>query len=60
VVILGVAVGLGLTLLWPFASALFQFGPLHLDDLAVTVAAGLIVLVFLELLKPRWRAWLHS
>ena len=31
---------LSLTLLWPFASDLFRFGPLHLDDLALTVGAG--------------------
>ena len=36
---------LGLTLLWPFASGLFRFGPLHLDDLAVTLGAGVLVLV---------------
>jgi Ca2+-transporting ATPase len=34
---------------------LFRFGPLHADDLAVTLAAGMAVLVLLELLKPMWR-----
>ena len=43
-VLLAVTAMLGLTLLWPLASGLFRFGPLHLDDLAVTVAAGLVVL----------------
>ena len=43
---------LGLTLLWPFASDLFRFGPLHLDDLALTLVAGVVVFVLLELLKP--------
>ena len=36
-----VAAILGLALLWPFATDLFRFGPLHLDDLALTVAAEL-------------------
>lgn len=40
---------------WPQARDLFRFGPLHLDDLAVSVAAGLGVLVLLEALKPLWR-----
>jgi P-type Ca2+ transporter type 2C len=55
-VMLVVAAMLGLTLLWPFASKLFRFGPLHLDDLAVTLGAGAVVLVVLEVLKPIWRA----
>jgi len=52
------AVGLMLavTLVWPFASDLFRFGPLHLPDLAVTAGAGLVLLVVLEGLKPLWRA----
>ena len=59
-VLLAVATMLGLTLLWPFASSLFRFGPLHLDDLALTLGAGVLVLVFLELLKPLWRERLRS
>ncbi len=47
---------LALTLVWPFASDLFRFGPLHLPDLAVTAGAGLVLLVVLEGLKPLWRA----
>lgn len=31
---------LALTLGWPLAKELFRFGPLHPDDLAVTVGAG--------------------
>ena len=46
---------LGLTLVWPFASALFRFGPLHMDDLSLTVGAGVVVLIALELLKPLLR-----
>ncbi len=54
-VLLAITAILGLTLLWPFASDLFRFGPLHLDDLALTFGAGVLVLVFLEILKPLWR-----
>ena len=54
--VLGAVVAmLSLTLLWPLASDLFRFGPLHWDDLAVTLGAGVFVLVLLELLKPIWR-----
>ncbi|WP_028135692.1 cation-translocating P-type ATPase [Bradyrhizobium japonicum] len=41
-------------LVWPPASGLFRFGPLHLNDLMVTLGAGLLVLTVLELLKPIW------
>jgi len=51
---------LGLTLLWPVASDLFRFGPLHADDLSLTIGAGLVVLAGLELLKPHWRKRLQS
>jgi P-type Ca2+ transporter type 2C len=59
-VLLAVTTMLGLTLLWPFASGLFRFGPLHLDDLALTLCAGVLVLVVLELLKPLWRERLRA
>jgi len=59
-VLLAVTTMLGLTLLWPFASGLFRFGPLHLDDLVLTLGAGVLVLVSLELLKPLWRKRLQS
>jgi len=48
VVLLAVTTMLSVTLLWPFARGLFRFGPLHLDDLALTHGAGVLVLVFLE------------
>jgi Ca2+-transporting ATPase len=50
-----VTVMLALTLLVPFAQRMFRFGPLHADDLAVTVAAGLATILILEFLKPHWR-----
>jgi len=59
-VLLAVTTMLSVTLLWPFARALFRFGPLHLDDLGLTLSAGVLVLVLLELLKPLWRAQLQS
>jgi Ca2+-transporting ATPase len=46
---------LALTLLWPVASRLFAFGPLHADDLALTLGSGLIALLALEMLKPLLR-----
>ena len=46
---------LALTLVWPFASTLFRFGPLHADDLSLTVGAGVVILIALELLKPLLR-----
>ena len=55
-----VAVILALTMLWPFANQLFAFGPLHADDLALTLGAGFIALVVLEMLKPLLRPRLHS
>ena len=59
-VLLAVATMLGLTLLWPFARDLFRFGPLHLDDVVLTLGAGALVLMSLELLKPLWRERLRS
>jgi Ca2+-transporting ATPase len=60
VVVVVVAGALAGTLLWPLASALFRFGPLHLDDLAITLAAGIAVLVCLEFLKHFWRERLKA
>ncbi|CDX56206.1 P-type HAD superfamily ATPase [Mesorhizobium plurifarium] len=60
IVVVAVASMLGATLLWPFATSLFRFGPLHLNDLAMTIAAGLAVLACLELLKLFWRDHLKT
>jgi Ca2+-transporting ATPase len=58
-VLLAVTALLSVTLLWPFASALFRFGPLHADDLAITLGAGLLVLAILEFLKSIWLKFAH-
>jgi Ca2+-transporting ATPase len=47
-VLLAVALMLGTTLLWPWATALLRFGPLHANDLAVTLAAGVTLVLVLE------------
>jgi Ca2+-transporting ATPase len=59
-VLIAVMTMLSLTLFWPLASGLFRFGPLHLHDLALTLGAGALVLVFLEVVKPLWRTRLRS
>jgi Ca2+-transporting ATPase len=46
---------LGSCLTVPALRELFRFGPLHLDDLALTAGSTLLLLVALELLKPLWR-----
>jgi Ca2+-transporting ATPase len=47
---------LAVALYWRPTQALFQFGPLHLDDLAVCTAAGAAFVAMLELAKRRVRA----
>ncbi|MBX9759698.1 MAG: cation-translocating P-type ATPase, partial [Beijerinckiaceae bacterium] len=42
---------LAITLLWPTARDLFRFGPLHGDDILVTLAAGAMLVALLEALK---------
>ncbi len=51
---------LTLTLAWPFAADLFRFGPLHADDLALTVGAGVIVFVSLDAIKLMRGGWRKS
>jgi len=53
-VLVSVVAVLSLSLLWPFARNLFSFGPMHMDDLALTVGAGAVLLVVLQLAKPFW------
>ena len=59
-VLSAVAIILALTLLWPPASSLFAFGPLHADDLALALGAGIVALIVLELLKPALFRLSHS
>jgi Ca2+-transporting ATPase len=59
-VLLGVIATLAITLMWPVARNLFRFGPLHADDLALTVAAGILVLCILEFLKVAWHVRLNA
>ncbi|ESQ85020.1 hypothetical protein AEAC466_04760 [Asticcacaulis sp. AC466] len=59
-VLVAVAAMLALTLLWPFARDLFRFGPLHWDDLCLSLGAGIAALIVLEVLKPLWRRWLSA
>jgi P-type Ca2+ transporter type 2C len=47
---------MSIVLLWLPARNLFQFGPLHFDDVAICLGAGLLTLIALDLLKPLWRA----
>ncbi len=56
-ILLIIAAILALTLEWPLAADLFRFGPLHPDDLALTVGAGVIVFACLDALKLFRRAW---
>ena len=50
-IVIFVAGVLTLSLTWPAAASLFRFGPLHLDDLAITVAAAAVSLLLLEISK---------
>ncbi len=55
-VLVGVVGMLAVTRLWPAASDLFRFGPLHADDLALTAGAGVALLGVLEFLKKMFPA----
>ncbi len=55
VLLSGVAAVLAVTLTWQPAMDLFRFGPLHLDDLGITLLAGATILVVLQLAKSYWR-----
>src|SRR6185437_6287671 len=49
-----------ITVRWGPAEALFRFGPLHADDLAICIGTAVILLAVLESLKHRWRTMLTS
>jgi Ca2+-transporting ATPase len=54
-IIAAVAAVLALSLLVPVLRSLFSFGPLHWDDLSLTLGAAITVLVVLEFTKAFWR-----
>ena len=51
ILITAVLAVLAAALFWQPARALFHFGTLHLDDLSICIAAGVGLIVFLELAK---------
>ena len=51
---------LTIALTWPPAMDLFRFGPLHADDLGVSLLATLCLILCLEALKPWWRHSLRN
>lgn len=54
-ILAAVAAILALSLLVPAVRSLFGFGPLHGDDLGLTLGAAATVLIALELAKTPWR-----
>jgi Ca2+-transporting ATPase len=54
-ILAAVASILALSLLVPSVRNLFNFGPLHWDDLSLTLGAATTILVALELAKTFWR-----
>ena len=57
-VLVGAVLGvLAAALYWHPARALFHFGPLHLDDLSVCLAAGAVLIGLLEIGKRIPTAW---
>ena len=64
-IVLWGVVGTAATLLvlavtWPPAEALFRFGPLHPDDLSISLIGGIFVLIALDAIKPIWSNSLRS
>jgi len=49
-----------IVLLWLPARSLFRFGPLHADDVAICLGAGLVTLLALDLFKLIWRGRLTT
>jgi Ca2+-transporting ATPase len=45
---------------WGPVQALFRFGPLHIDDLAICLGAAAVLLAALEILKRFWRTFLTA
>jgi Ca2+-transporting ATPase len=60
-IVIGVALPLLLaSVSWAPAETLFRFGSLHVDDLAICIAAAVVLLAALEVLKRLWRARLAT
>jgi Ca2+-transporting ATPase len=60
-IVMGVALPLLLAAVsWEPAQALFRFGPLHIDDLAICLGAAVALLASLEILKRLWRTRLTA
>jgi Ca2+-transporting ATPase len=59
-IVAGVGGGLSLPLFWEEAARLFGFGPLHWDDLAVTLGGAFLVYALLEVAKRFWGARLWA
>jgi Ca2+-transporting ATPase len=55
-VLVGAAGSLGVSVLVPFARRLFHFAPLHLTDLLLSLGAGLLCVLWLEVVKRARRA----
>lgn len=51
---------LSIALFWPPAQTLFRFGPLHLDDIAISLAGTGVLLAILEITKSVWRGALRA
>lgn len=60
VILAAVACILALALAVPAVAGLFRFGPLHGDDLALALGAGLTLLLVLEGVKTLWQGRLAS
>ncbi len=58
-VVVGTASFLAVVLFVPFMQQLFHFAPLHSGDLALSLGAGLICVLWFEVLKLN-RRWAHS
>ena len=50
-VVVGAFVFLSAVLVIPFAQRLFHFAPLHIGDLVLSVGAGLVCVLWFELVK---------
>ena len=60
-VVLGASVFLAVVLVVPFAQRLFHFAPLHATDLVLSLGAGLVCVLWFELVKRAgWHERVHA